>query len=51
MGVDMNAVKAGDENNQHALGAGKVDMNHVIDILQRYEYWDAAELLKNTLEG
>lgn len=51
MGVDMDAARSGDENNQRALGAGKVDMNHVIDILQRYEHWDAAELLKNTLEA
>lgn len=51
MDYDIDSVDIGDESNQHALGAGKVDMNHVIDILQRYEHWDAAELLKNTLEG
>lgn len=50
MGIDMEAVKSGDENNQNALGAGKVDINHVIDILKRYDHWDAAELLEKTME-
>ena len=50
MGVDMNAVKAGDENNQNALGAGKVDVRYVIQILELYEHWDAAAFLKETME-
>ena len=51
MNVDMDAVRSGDQHNQNALGAGKVDMAHVIDILRRYDYWDAAEFLENTLGG
>ena len=51
MEYDIDSVEIGDESNQHALGAGKVSIAHVVDILQRYNHWDAAELLKNTLEG
>ena len=51
MEFDIDSVSIGDESNQHALGAGKVDMAHVIDILRRYDHWDAAEFLENTLGG
>ena len=50
MGIDMNAVKSGDENNQNALGAGKADIRYVIQMLELYEHWDAAEFLKETME-
>ena len=51
MGIDMEAIKSGDRNNQNALGAGKVDINYVIEMLQRYEYWDAAQFLDETMKG
>ena len=51
MGIDIEATEKGDRNNQNALGAGKVDINYVIEMLQRYEYWDAAQFLEETMKG
>ena len=47
MGVDMDAVRDGDENNQRALGAGKVDISYVAETLRRHEYFEAAQLLED----
>lgn len=47
MGINMDAVRDGDENNQRALGAGKVDISYVAETLRRHEYFEAAQLLED----
>lgn len=49
MEYDIDSIEAGDKGNQNSLGAGRVDINHVIDILRRYEHFDAAQLLEDTM--
>ena len=51
MGIDLEAVADGDENNQRALNANTSDIENIIDTLQRYEYFDAAEFLQETMGG
>ena len=51
MGIDLEAVADGDENNQKALNANSDDIYNIIDTLKRYEYFDAAQFLEETMGG
>lgn len=49
MDYDIDSVDIGDESNQHALGAGKVDISYVAETLRRHEYFEAAQLLEDIM--
>ena len=50
MNVDMDAVRAGDQNNQSALGAGKVDLAYIVEICELKGFDDAAKYFKGIME-
>ena len=51
MEIDLEAVADGDTNNQNALGAGKTDINYVIETLRQEGYFESANFLEMTIGG
>lgn len=51
MGIDMEAIEEGDANNQRALNANSVDINYVIETLEQYEQFEAAQILGEIIGG